>query len=116
MYRTILRRVALATAIGALPMSNAFAHCFVGARFFPATLVTDDPRFEEPDVFEPLMLAPAGRILHLHGAEGRLEVLGKPQRELARCARDRAADSWFGVIEKGVSPGGLGQEQDEQCR
>ena len=29
MYRTILRRVALATAIAALPMSNAFAHCFV---------------------------------------------------------------------------------------
>ena len=43
MYRTILRRVALATAIAALPMSNAFAHCFVGARFFPATINTDDP-------------------------------------------------------------------------
>jgi len=26
-----------------LPFSTAFAHCFVGARFFPATLVTDDP-------------------------------------------------------------------------
>ena len=25
------------------PCSNAFAHCFVGARFFPATLATDDP-------------------------------------------------------------------------
>jgi hypothetical protein len=26
-----------------LPLSNAFAHCFVGARFFPATLAIDDP-------------------------------------------------------------------------
>ena len=24
-------------------LSHAFAHCFVGARFLPATLVTDDP-------------------------------------------------------------------------
>ena len=24
--------------------SDALAHCFVGARFFPATLATDDPR------------------------------------------------------------------------
>src|SRR6202162_638064 len=26
-----------------LSFSNASAHCFVGARFFPATLATDDP-------------------------------------------------------------------------
>ncbi len=26
-----------------LPSSDALAHCFVGARFFPATLATDDP-------------------------------------------------------------------------
>ena len=43
MFFTTLLRVALATAIAALPMSNAFAHCFVGSRFFPATLATDDP-------------------------------------------------------------------------
>jgi len=38
---------ACAFAIGlllvSLPPSKAFAHCFVGARFFPATLVIDDP-------------------------------------------------------------------------
>jgi hypothetical protein len=43
MSGTILRRIAIAIAIAALPASNAFAHCFVGARFFPATLNTDDP-------------------------------------------------------------------------
>jgi hypothetical protein len=35
--------LALALVCAALPLSNAFAHCFVGARFMPATLVTDDP-------------------------------------------------------------------------
>ncbi len=34
---------ALALLFVCLPLSGAFAHCFVGARFFPATLATDDP-------------------------------------------------------------------------
>ena len=33
----------LAVLFAALPLSRAQAHCFVGARFLPATLVTDDP-------------------------------------------------------------------------
>jgi hypothetical protein len=43
MFFTTLRRVALAITVACVPASNAFAHCFVGARFFPATLATDDP-------------------------------------------------------------------------
>ena len=38
-----LRALALALVFAALPFSDAFAHCFVGARFFPATLAVDDP-------------------------------------------------------------------------
>ena len=34
---------ALALLFAAFPLSRAQAHCFVGARFLPATLVTDDP-------------------------------------------------------------------------
>jgi hypothetical protein len=34
---------ALALLFFAFSASDAFAHCFVGARFFPATLATDDP-------------------------------------------------------------------------
>jgi hypothetical protein len=34
---------ALASSIALASTSDAFAHCFVGARFFPATLATDDP-------------------------------------------------------------------------
>ena len=34
---------ALASAFALAITSEASAHCFVGARFFPATLVTDDP-------------------------------------------------------------------------
>jgi hypothetical protein len=38
-----LRMGAVAITLAGLPMSNALAHCFVGQRFFPATLNTDDP-------------------------------------------------------------------------
>src|ERR1700733_15134555 len=37
------RAFALALLFAALSYSEAFAHCFVGARFFPATLAIDDP-------------------------------------------------------------------------
>jgi hypothetical protein len=37
------RALALALLFTPLLLSHAFAHCFVGARFFPATLVIDDP-------------------------------------------------------------------------
>jgi len=43
MSHTTLQRTALAIVFAALPLSDAFAHCFVGARFLPATLITDDP-------------------------------------------------------------------------
>jgi hypothetical protein len=37
------QRLAVALAIAIVPTSTALAHCFVGARFFPATLNVDDP-------------------------------------------------------------------------
>ncbi|HUI14392.1 MAG TPA: hypothetical protein VL048_13105 [Xanthobacteraceae bacterium] len=37
------RACAFALLFVCLPCSSALAHCFVGARFFPATLATDDP-------------------------------------------------------------------------
>ena len=37
------RAFALGLLFAWLPFSAAFAHCFVGPRFFPATLVIDDP-------------------------------------------------------------------------
>jgi len=37
------RAFALALIFVALSAAEAFAHCFVGPRFFPATLATDDP-------------------------------------------------------------------------
>ena len=42
-YSWCPRICALALFFFALPVSDAFAHCFVGARFFPATLAIDDP-------------------------------------------------------------------------
>src|SRR3984893_10280456 len=37
------RALALGCLFASLFFSNALAHCFVGPRFFPATLATDDP-------------------------------------------------------------------------
>jgi hypothetical protein len=39
----MLRSLALAMFIAFAPVSTALAHCFIGGRFFPAMLVTDDP-------------------------------------------------------------------------
>lgn len=43
MFRYILLAFALASFFALAFSSDASAHCFVGARFFPATLATDDP-------------------------------------------------------------------------
>src|SRR5262245_32085307 len=43
MSRSMLARAALAILVASVPLSEALAHCFVGARFLPATLTVDDP-------------------------------------------------------------------------
>src|ERR1700730_17422127 len=43
MARYIPLSFALASFIALASTSDALAHCFVGARFLPATLATDDP-------------------------------------------------------------------------
>jgi hypothetical protein len=43
MLRPILCAAALAALAVLTSSAGAFAHCFVGGRFFPATLATDDP-------------------------------------------------------------------------
>jgi hypothetical protein len=43
MFHTLVRAASLLLIFTILPISEAFAHCFVGARFLPVTLITDDP-------------------------------------------------------------------------
>jgi len=43
MSRTSVRAVAVVAVTAVLPITHASAHCFVGNRFFPATLNVDDP-------------------------------------------------------------------------
>ena len=43
MHRLILRRVTAATMLAFVAWSHASAHCIIGNRFFPATLIVDDP-------------------------------------------------------------------------
>jgi hypothetical protein len=43
MSRSIVLSFTLASSIALASATDAFAHCFVGARFLPATLAIDDP-------------------------------------------------------------------------
>jgi hypothetical protein len=43
MHRVISRGIAAATVAALLPSAEAMAHGFAGDRFFPATILTDDP-------------------------------------------------------------------------
>ncbi|HEY3912501.1 MAG TPA: hypothetical protein VGM07_21815 [Stellaceae bacterium] len=43
MHRVICRGIAAATMAACLPVVEAMAHGFAGDRFFPATILTDDP-------------------------------------------------------------------------
>ena len=43
MFRSMAGAAALAASLVAISQSGASAHCFVGGRFFPATLAIDDP-------------------------------------------------------------------------
>ncbi len=43
MFKSMTGAAALAAGMAAISGSGAVAHCFVGARFFPATLAIDDP-------------------------------------------------------------------------
>jgi hypothetical protein len=43
MFKSMAGAAAVAVALAVIPQTSAFAHCFVGGRFFPATLGIDDP-------------------------------------------------------------------------
>jgi len=56
------RRYALAILFVCLPYSAAFAHCFVGDRFFPATLVIDDPCVADELSLPTVQLSQTGSV------------------------------------------------------
>jgi hypothetical protein len=53
-------RVALAIALAFIPIENVLAHGFAGDRFFPATLLTDDPFVADEMSLPTLTLNPPG--------------------------------------------------------
>src|SRR5260370_21441984 len=54
------------------------------------------------------------RVGHGDGAEGRFQLLGKPQRDLARSCRNLIADARLGMIEKSVGSSFTGRERKQQ--
>jgi len=67
-----------ATRLLCRPISEAFAHCFVGARFLPATLITDDPCIAD-EMSPPTITylgtpgTPAGKEVDLEGPHNGVE-------------------------------------------
>ncbi len=65
-----LRPFALATTLTCVSISSASAHCIVGARFFPATLTTDDPCVADEMSFPTIQLNSANPSGHENDIEG----------------------------------------------
>src|SRR5580658_2970876 len=65
-----LRALALALVFAALPFTDAFAHCFVGARFLPATLTVDDPCVADEMSLPTLMFDSANPSARENDIEG----------------------------------------------
>src|SRR5579871_3599578 len=73
-------------------------------------LVAADPRLAAVDAL-------AGGIGHRDRREGRLELLGEPQRHLLRRRRNLVADARLGMVEEGVRlcRAGRKHEQERDC-
>ena len=57
--------LAIGLLLVSLPPSKAFAHCFVGARFFPATLVIDDPCVADEMSLPTFTINPPGPLVRV---------------------------------------------------
>jgi hypothetical protein len=62
MSRHLLLILALAGLAAAISTTDALAHCFVGARFLPATLATDDPCVADEMSFPTIARSKTGDI------------------------------------------------------
>jgi hypothetical protein len=60
MYRCCYRGLAVAAVAALLPTAEAMAHGFAGDRFFPATILTDDPFVADEGSLPTVTLDPTG--------------------------------------------------------
>jgi hypothetical protein len=70
MFSRIMRAALPGLALALVPLGQAGAHCFVGARFFPATLTVDDPCVADEMSLPTVMFSsanPSGRENDVEG-------------------------------------------------
>jgi hypothetical protein len=98
MARLESRRLALAMLIAMVPASNALAHCFVGNRFFPATLNVDDPC-----VADELSLPTVSRFRNGDDPSGReLDISGEFSKRITDTFGISVESTWLRIR----TPGG----------
>ena len=99
MSRTIMRSVAFAVVVAAIPASNAFAHCSVGNRFFPATLIVDDPC-----VADELSLPTVAGFRNGDDPSAReVDISGEISKRVTETFGISVAETWVHLKQPGVS-------------
>jgi len=91
------RLCALALLFTFLSASNAFAHCFVGARFFPATLATDDPCVADELSLPTVSWMKTGDI----PPAGQLDISGELSKRITEDFGISIGDNWSQIRQPG---------------
>ena len=96
-YSWCPRICALALFFFALSVSNAFAHCFVGARFFPATLATDDPCVADEMSLPTVSWSKTGDV----PPAGELDVSGELSKRVTEDFGISIGNTWMQIRQPG---------------
>jgi hypothetical protein len=96
-YSWCPRICALALFFFALSVSNAFAHCFVGARFFPATLATDDPCVADEMSLPTVSWSKTGDV----PPAGELDVSGELSKRITEDFGISIGNTWTQIRQPG---------------
>jgi len=91
------RLCAFALLFTALSASNAFAHCFVGARFFPATLATDDPCVADEMSLPTVSWTKSGDV----PPAGQLDISAEVSKRITEDFGVSIGDTWSQIKQPG---------------
>jgi hypothetical protein len=96
-YSWCPRICALTLLFVVLPVSDAFAHCFVGARFFPAMLATDDPCVADEMSLPTVSWSKTGDV----PPAGELDVSGELSKRITEDFGISIGETWTQIRQPG---------------
>jgi hypothetical protein len=97
MSRTRVRAVAFVAVTAFMPMSHASAHCFVGNRFFPATLNIDDPCIADELSLPTVSAFPTGDDPSAH----EVDISGELSKKITDTFGSSLEGTWIHTREPG---------------